>query len=268
MNKLRHLVPFFNQTPQLALVLLMTFALVLLANLVVQAQGTNTPSLLNEISAAFSGNHLVGRVQLDGTADLYAGSLHDSGPITLSATSNGSSQMQLQLSSSGTRSESQQGSGLDTTCQWSGADGVEHEILADNCIKPALWFLPAFSLQPSLLNSNFQAADLGTGTVGSGTNIFRHLQTQVAFPNLSDLVAATDIEQQSTTDIGVDPESLLPSVLAYSLRADNGPPASIAIEVHFSDYRVMDGAQIPFHIQRYVNGSLQLDILINSVQIN
>lgn len=74
--------------------------------------------------------------------------------------------------------------------------------------------------------------------------------------------------QQSTTNLGLDPVSLLPAVMTFSVHPDNGAPSSIAIEIHYSDYHSVSGVQIPFHIQRYVNGSLQLDILVNSAQIN
>jgi hypothetical protein len=57
-------------------------------------------------------------------------------------------------------------------------------------------------------------------------------------------------------------------VLAYSIHPDNGAPVAIAIEVHYSDYHAVNGVQIPFLIQRYVNGALQLEIQVSSAQIN
>jgi hypothetical protein len=40
------------------------------------------------------------------------------------------------------------------------------------------------------------------------------------------------------------------------------------IEVRYSNYQNAMGAKVPFHIQRYVNGSLQLDLVIQSAQVN
>jgi hypothetical protein len=61
----------------------------------------------------------------------------------------------------------------------------------------------------------------------------------------------------------------LPAVLAYTVHPDNGAQGvTIAIEVHYSDYRTVNGVQVPFLIQRYVNGSLQLEISVSSAQIN
>ena len=79
---------------------------------------------------------------------------------------------------------------------------------------------------------------------------------------------ASDIMQRSTADLGLDPASSLPAVLAYSIRPDNGAPIPIAIEIHYSNYQAVNGVQIPFTIQRYVNGSLQLEISVSSAQVN
>jgi hypothetical protein len=66
----------------------------------------------------------------------------------------------------------------------------------------------------------------------------------------------------------LDTVTLLPAVLTYSLHPDNGAQFEIAVEVHYSDYRAVNGVHIPFLIQRYVNGSLQLEIRVSSAEIN
>jgi hypothetical protein len=152
-------------------------------------------------------------------------------------------------------------------CQWSGADGIAHEISIGNCWKPQVWFVPALTLQPSLLPNYVGVADLGAGPVGFTQNIYRHLQSQLTFSGLSTDLAGT-IPQQSTSDLGLDQETLLPAVLAYSLTPDSGGSTPIAIEIHYSSYQTVNGVQIPFLIQRYVNGSLQLTIAVTSAQIN
>lgn len=230
------------------------------------SQGLNANSAMSQLSAAFSGGKAVQRVQLSGNATWYAGSLEDSGTVTLTASADGSSLMQLILSASGQRSETQSGSGLNATCQWAGDDGIAHEIRSGSCWRPVLWFLPALTVQPSQLPSNIGVVDLGTGTVGSSTNAYRHLQTQLILNEPSN-AQTTDIAQKITTDLGLDPVSMLPSVLAYSVYPDNGAPVAIAVEVRYSDYRAVNGVQIPFLIQRYVNGSLQLELRINSAEI-
>jgi hypothetical protein len=229
--------------------------------------GTNTGNLLQQLAVAFSGGQVIHQAQLTGTATWHAGRLEDSGTVSLTASTDGTSQMQLVLGATGAKSETQSGLGLDANCQWSGADGVTHQVAQGNCWKPAVWFLPALSLlQPSLPDYP-GVSDLGTGTVGSGTTVYRHLQSHSDGSRFSSRIAA-DITQQSTTDVGLDPVTLLPAVLTYAVHPDNGAQVPIAIEVRYSDYRAVNGAQIPFHIQRYVNNSLQLDILVESAQVN
>ena len=227
---------------------------------------TSATSLINQMSTAFSAGNVVHQVQLSGTAALYAGSFHDEGAATLSATATGSSQVQLSLSS-GSRSEAQSGQGTDLTCTWTGQDGLTHDIDLGNCWRPVLWFLPPLSLQPSQLPSYLGALDLGSGAVGFGASSYRHLQTELVLPNLSTSLT-TNMMQRSTVDLGLDPVSLLPAVLSYTIHPDNGAPIDIAVEIHYAKYQAINGVQIPFTIRRYINGSLQLEINITSAQVN
>jgi hypothetical protein len=227
----------------------------------------NAASILAQLSQAVSKGIVIHNVQMSGSATWHAGSLEDSGTVNLTTSTGGSSQMTLVFAASGQRTESQTGAGGSATCQWSGSDSVAHAISLNNCWKANLWFLPAISLQPSLLPSELGVIDLGTGSVGSTGDEYRHIQSQLVLSSIPSAMT-TDIMQQSTADLGLDPTTLLPAVLAYSVRPDNGALVSIAIEIRYSDYRTVNGVQIPFLIQRYVNGSLQLEIQINSAQVS
>jgi hypothetical protein len=77
-----------------------------------------------------------------------------------------------------------------------------------------------------------------------------------------------EVTRQSTTDIGLDPTSFLPSILAYKVRPDNGAETFVSIEIRFSDYQTVDGITVPFQIERLVNGAKDLDIQIASVVVN
>jgi hypothetical protein len=90
------------------------------------------------------------------------------------------------------------------------------------------------SLQPSLATGDLAVVDFGMGTVGAGANTHRHLQSRLT-PNGTTEALAADIAERSKTEIGLDPVSLLPAVLTYSVHPDNGAPATIAIEVHYSE---------------------------------
>lgn len=227
--------------------------------------GGNAAIVLGQLSAAFSGGHVVGQVEMSGDAVWHSGGLEDSGPVKLSATASGIAEMQVSLSTLGARTEFQSGQGWTQRCTWAGADQVAHVVDANNCWKPVAWFLPAISLQPGSLSPDLGVADMGTATVGSNT--YRHLQAQLVLGDMP-LQSTTDLMRQSTIDIGLDASSYLPSVLAYFVHPDDGSSAQVSIEVRFADYRGVNGLQIPFLIQRFVNGSLQLEIHLTSAQIN
>jgi hypothetical protein len=206
------------------------------------------------------------QVTLSGNATWHVGGVEDSGPATLTTSTDGQVQMSLQLSK-GQKQETRSGTGRNAVCSWTGSDGVAHNVDLVNCWTPAVWFLPAISLQTSLLSNSLVASDLGQGTVGSGTDTYHHLQTQSYLTGLPTSIAA-NLTKQGTTDIGLDPATVLPSVLTYKVRPDNGASTPIAIEVRYSDYRDVNGVKIPFLVQRYVNNSLQLEIAVQSALIN
>jgi hypothetical protein len=66
----------------------------------------------------------------------------------------------------------------------------------------------------------------------------------------------------------LDSSTLLPSFVNFSIHPDNNAGIDIPVEIQFSDYRMVNGAQVPFHIQKYVNGSLFFDFQSSSVVIN
>ena len=135
--------------------------------------GTSATTLLSQLSTAFSGGNIVHQVQLTGTANWHVGSLEDTGTATLSAATNGSSKLQLSLSASGKRIETQTGQGSDLTCTWVGEDAVTHDVDPANCWRPVVWFLPPLSLQPSLLPSYL------------GATRFRHRTSRILCRRLS-----------------------------------------------------------------------------------
>jgi hypothetical protein len=228
-------------------------------------QQANASAILNLIGNVFSAGKPINQIQLTGSATWHAGSLEDSGTATLTASSTGAAQMQLSLAKKGSWTESQSDIGPAMICQWAGNDGTAHTGDAMNCLKPTVWFVPTISLQRTAIPTGVGIADLGMGIVGSGT--YRHLQSQAVLSSLPSKLLSPSVEA-STTDVGFDPNTFLPSVLHYQVHPDSGAQVNIPIEIHYSDYQKVDGAELPFLIQRYVNGSLQLEIHVSSAHIS
>jgi hypothetical protein len=42
----------------------------------------------------------------------------------------------------------------------------------------------------------------------------------------------------------------------------------IPVAIYYSDYRDVSGSKIPFHVQKYLNGTLIFDVHLDSVVLN
>jgi hypothetical protein len=228
------------------------------------ATSLSASSVLAQLAAAFSGGKPTYSISLTGNAHVYEGASSDSGIATLTASADGSTSVQLQLSG-GNRSEVVTASGNDRTCNWSGAAGVVHDEATGNCWTAVVWFLPQISLQPGVLSSVLGTDYLGLqSSAGAISHVLRN--QIVAGPGKTPLAVTQQIAQRSTTTLRLDSSSMLPSMLDYSILSDSGT-ASIDVEVRYSNYQQLSGLRVPTHIERYLNGSLQLTLDITQAAV-
>jgi hypothetical protein len=225
----------------------------------------NASAALTQLQTAFSAGKPVTNIRLSGNATWHSGTSVEEGSATLQVASNGAAQIQLNLEKSGIRTETQTAIDAAMSCQWSMGSQTSKSFGGGSCWKPVVWFLPTISLQTKTLPINVGVADYGLQKTNDSS--FYHLQSQLVLPDPSTEITA-DTMQESTVDISLDPGTFLPSLLSYNVHPDDGSPANVLIEVRYSNYQNAMGAKVPFHIQRYVNGSLQLDLVIQSAQVN
>ncbi len=69
-------------------------------------------------------------------------------------------------------------------------------------------------------------------------------------------------------DIYVDATTNLPASIAYKIHPDDNALLDIPVELRFSDYRAVGGAQIPFRIQKSINNTLAFDLQFQTVALN
>jgi hypothetical protein len=144
---------------------------------------------------------------------------------------------------------------------WSGKDGVMHPCAVHNCATDAAWFFPAL-LMFSGQNSN---PDLVLTFVGEeqmfGVNV-QHLRSSLRKQ------AVPALQQLSIVDLYIDSTSHLPSAIVFSTHPDNDSALNIPVVVRFSDYRDVDGVQVPFTVEKFIQGSLVLNLKVTSALIN
>ena len=233
------------------------------------AQQTSPPAvsaavLLQQSLAAQIGNTQIFDVTLTGTARRIAGSDDESGTVTLKVLSSGGTRLDFNFSS-GPRSEFKYvDSSNEPTGGWSGPDGVVHPIANHNLVNDWGWF-PLFSLAACTDVQKSVVSLVGTETRNNKPLI--HLTVTQRFPQLSGN-GATLMAHLSQIDIFIDEATYLPSSILYNIHPDDNALLDIPVELQFSDYRSVNGAQIPFHIQKFFNNSPALDLQFQNAAIN
>jgi hypothetical protein len=213
-------------------------------------------------SITFSSVGAVSSVQMSGTANWNYGSDQQTGTVTLQANANGQSRMLLQLSS-GSRVETQnQFSDSQRQCTWSGIDAVVHDSASHHCWTDTVWFLPQITMQ---LGAG--ATDDNASATAAPDGKIVHVHHERHPIGVRDNGTAKLLAHLSAVDLDIDATSGLPLELNFAAHPDNDAGTDIPVQVQFSDYRSVNGVTMPFHIQKFINNSLVLDLQISTAQV-
>jgi hypothetical protein len=220
----------------------------------------NAVALANRALQALAGGTALTDITLQATANYTAGSDQELGAATLAALGNQQSRLALSLTN-GPRTEIRSGPAGD----WIGPDGASHAMALHNCWSDAAWFYPGLSLQALSRDPGLGLAYAGPESKGGLAVI--HLRLFRAVPSASGGVNAT-ILTLSTEDLYLDATSFLPLFLDFNVHPDTDFSRRIAVEIAFSGYQKMSGIAVPARIQKFLNGSLLLDLSVGSAAIN
>jgi hypothetical protein len=231
-----------------------------------QTATTNSQALLflQRSFSALGATPTLTDVTLSGTARRIAGSDDDTGTAVFKALASGAARTDLTLSS-GQRSEVQNLSATSPAGTWYGPDRVSHAISYHNLLTEPAWFFPAFAITRRLSTSGYVPTYVGHETHNG--QVVEHIsvsQTSLA----SSTKDASFFQHLTQVDFFLDSTTLLPSAIAFNIHPDNNALLDIPVEIRFSDYRAVSGAQIPFHVQKFLNNSLTLDFRAESVAFN
>lgn len=237
------------------------------------AQQTDAPTrdpaavaLLAKSLGVMTGGQAVSDVTLQGTARRIAGSDDETGTAVLKALATGEARVDYSVAS-GSRSEVRATSTGGSAGQWVGPDGTPHAVPQHNLMTDPTWFFPAFTLGRLVSSTNYVLSYVGR-EIRNGQAV-EHL-TACTLIEGADAPAdwKATIQHLSQMDIYLDSSTLLPAALTFNLHPDNDSTVDIPIEVRFSDYRSIAGAQMPFHIQKFLNNGLVLDLEFRTASVN
>jgi len=193
------------------------------------------------------------------------GSGSESGAATLDALDNGDASLTYSLG--GEQHAEIANPSSDPRGAWSGADGAWHRIALHNTWTPAAWFAPALVLKTAL--DDPQLALLNVGPTRLNGQAVEHLRSWRVLTSLSGSPETlATIQRLSTLDIYLDATSNLPVEFDFNLHPNSNAGVNIPVAVCFSNWQQSSGAFVPFHIQKFLNGSLLDDISVSSVDFN
>jgi hypothetical protein len=222
-------------------------------------------TLATQALAALDGTAQVSDVTLTGTATRTVGSDVESGNITLKALQTLYSRYDL-ITTSSTRTEVRS---VTTTGvpqgYWVNPDGSFQYMAGHNCQTGAVWFFPALSSLNLVTNPAYLVSYIGLETRNG--NQVQHIRFALIPPSAAIAFGPTP-QALSTTDVYLDPSSTLPVAIAFFTHADTDAGMNIPVEIDFLNYQQVNGVQIPFRVQKFLNGTLFLDVTVQSAVLN
>jgi len=223
------------------------------------ASSTSSPSnasvLAAQAIAPFSQGNIAS-VHLSGTAHAIAGSTDETGTFTFDIQNSGTSNLQIEAGAL-TNDDVTGAFDGDPACTWSGKDGVKHSVAQHNCALSVNWMLPAMAVET-------RGAKLSIASVDNPVDSGPAISVSVLVKNTKK--EAMRYAKLTTVTMAVDSSSL-PRWLSYSTHPDDDENTDIPILVRYSDYRQVSGATIPFHIQKYINNGLALDLQVENATV-
>jgi hypothetical protein len=218
---------------------------------------------LQHALAALSPTTATRDVTLSGSVHYIAGSDDETGTATLKATAAGASRIDLSLPS-GQRSEVRNLTADQPAGEWSGHDGTPHAIAYHNLLNEPAWFSPVSAISRRLAGPGFVATYVGAETMDSQSVQHISVSQQPADPSAAPAI----LPHLTQIDLYLDSSTFLPAAMSFNIHPDDDAGLDIPVEIRFSDYRLVNGAQIPFHIQTLLNNGLVLDIQLDTATIN
>jgi hypothetical protein len=243
-------------------------SLTILGPALAQQTPTQDPQAVNLATQAYSaltGGTSLHDVSFTGTERRIAGSSDVTEPVTLRAL--GTDNARIDRAQSSTFEIRSNGSGSPAGA-WSGSDGASHQMSLHNCWTDAAWFFPAFSsafstTQPVQLT--YIGAESWNGASVQHIRITKLITDPSGKTNTKTLALITKLSQM---ELYLDPQSLLPVATSFAQHPDDNAGLDIPVVITYSDYRAMNGLRVPFHIQKYVQNSLTIDLVISGATFN
>jgi hypothetical protein len=121
-------------------------------------------------------------------------------------------------------------------------DGTARQLLMNNTLAERVNFLPSFSML-----SEYQQASMSVEYSGTAQVNGQAAQVVALRPLTTPGVTQADLDRSLTkTQFFIDPTSGTVLKIAYTNFSETNPDSGQAVEIYFSDFRVVNGQMVPF----------------------
>jgi hypothetical protein len=222
-------------------------------------------SLLLQAFSAMVGTASISDVSLTGTARRIVGSDDETGSAVLKALATGQSRIDCSLPTGQTSEIRSIDSNGNQAGAWIEPNGASHAMSSHNLMTSSAWFQPALALSGIVSSQNYTVSNLGP-EAKDGISV-THLTVTQQFPDAPPDPTGL-MQHLSQMDVFLDATTHLPVALDFNTHPDNNALLDIPMEIRFSDYTAVNGIQVPFHVQKYLNNNLILDIQLQTATLN
>lgn len=230
-------------------------------NATVSSAPPDATQIVANAKAALAPPAGINQVTLTGRVQFIAGSLNQQGNITLVASNDGSYTITYDIPQ-GPKAETQTALQPDQTCSWTDKGGIVHATVQFNCMTGVAWFLPTMTMFGGKQPATVSFSSSGTNAL-DGLSLVNLTQT-TAFesPHSSSLMV-----HLSTFSLFLSPSTYMPAIAMFAVHPDNNSFVDIPVKITYSNYQQVGRMSIPFHIQKFLNGTLALDITASSASV-
>ena len=221
-------------------------------------------TLANQALSALVGQTTITDATVQGSASYIAGSDQETGTATLLARTGYEASITLSLSG-GQRSEVWNGSNQPPQGKWSGTDATWHTMPLHGCWTDPTWFFPALTLQSALNDPQISFSYIGQDTK-QGVAV-QHIQISRVVSGQTSK-ATSLIQHLSQVDFYLDSITYLPVAIDFNAHPDTDAGVDLAVGVQFTGWHSVNGIQVPSRIQKFLQGSLTLDLSALTVAVN
>ncbi len=222
-------------------------------------------SLATQAIAALTNGVAIGDTTMTGNVAWTSGPHKANGSVVAYAKTSAMSRIDLTLGA-GNRSEIRNNTGSSPQGAWVNAAGTSIAVAAQNCWTDPVWFFPALTSLAAAATDNtlvLTYAGLETRNAMSVQHIQAYRYIVSKFPEF-----VTFTQKASKVDYYLDAATLVPLSVTFSAHPDNDASTDIPVEIDFSDYQLVSGVLVPYHITKLWEGSPLFDFTATNVTIN